>query len=49
MAKKIKKYVKNSRLIIINGAGHFAFIDNYALFNIAVIEFLKGGENVFTT
>ena len=48
MAKKINKYIKNSKLIVIKNAGHFAFIDNSALFNAYLLEFLKGGEHVFT-
>ena len=43
MAKKINKFVKNSRLVVIKNAGHFAFIDKPSLFNSLVIEFLQGG------
>ena len=41
-AKRLNKYIKNSTLIVIKGAGHFAFIDNPLAFNISVKEFLLG-------
>ncbi len=40
MAKKLNKKIKNSKLIIIKGAGHFCFIDNPNKFNLEVREFL---------
>ncbi len=40
MAKKLKKKIKNSKLIIIENAGHFCFIDSPQKFNGEVREFL---------
>jgi pimeloyl-ACP methyl ester carboxylesterase len=40
MAKKIAKGVKNGKLTVINGAGHFAFVDKPYIFNVEVREFL---------
>ena len=40
MAKKLHKNIKNSKLVIIKGAGHFCFIDNPNKFNLEVREFL---------
>lgn len=40
MAKKLNKYIKNSKLTIIKGAGHFCFIDNPLKFNILTENFL---------
>jgi pimeloyl-ACP methyl ester carboxylesterase len=40
MAKRLNKGIKNSRLIVINNAGHFCFIDKSAKFNVEVKEFL---------
>lgn len=42
MAKKFKKYIKNSTLHIIKNAGHFAFIDEPYVFNLYLSEFLLG-------
>ena len=42
LAKRLNKYIKNSTLTLIKGAGHFAFIDNPRLFNTLVKEFLIG-------
>ena len=42
MAKKLNKNIKNSSLIIIKGAGHFAFIDKPFEFNLYLREFLLG-------
>ena len=42
MAKKLNQKIKNSKLIIIEGAGHFAFIDKPQLFNVYLKEFLLG-------
>ena len=42
MAKRLNKYIKNSTLRIIKGAGHFAFIDNPFAFNLYLKEFLLG-------
>ncbi len=40
MAKRLFNGINDSRLIIINGAGHFCFIDKPAKFNTEVREFL---------
>ncbi len=40
MAKYFKRNITDSRLCIINGAGHFAFIDKSNKFNVEVREFL---------
>ncbi len=40
MAKKLNKNIKDSRLIILKGAGHFCFIDKPNRFNLEVREFL---------
>lgn len=40
MAKRFFNGIENSRLIIIQGAGHFCFIDKPAKFNTEVREFL---------
>ena len=40
MAKRLNKYIKNSNLKIIKGAGHFAFIDDAFSFNLYLKEFL---------
>lgn len=40
MAKRFNSGIKNSRLCVIQGAGHFAFIDKSNKFNMEVREFL---------
>ena len=40
MAKRLNKNIKNSKLLLIKGAGHFCFIDNPEKFNWEVREFL---------
>ncbi|MGN0819784.1 MAG: alpha/beta fold hydrolase [Christensenellaceae bacterium] len=40
MAKRLNKLLKNSTLIVMNGCGHFAFLDKSQYFNILVKEFL---------
>lgn len=40
MAKRFNGGIKNSRLCVIQGAGHFAFIDKSNKFNMEVREFL---------
>lgn len=42
IAKKLNKLIKNSKLTVIDGAGHFAFIDTPLLFNVYLKEFLCG-------
>lgn len=39
-AKKLRRGIKNSRLIFINQAGHFAFVERAGEFNALVKEFL---------
>ena len=40
MAKRFNKGIKNSRLSVYEGAGHFCFIDKPLKFNLEVKEFL---------
>ena len=40
MAKKLNKNIKNSTLVVVQGAGHFCFIDKPNKFNMEVKEFL---------
>lgn len=40
MARRLNKGIKNSKLTVIRGAGHFAFIDKPFRFNTEVREFL---------
>lgn len=41
MAKRLYKGIKNSKLYLIEGAGHFPFIDKFDEFNFVVKEFLS--------
>ena len=41
MAKRLNKLIKNSSLVFIKDAGHFAFIDRPQIFNVIVKEFLS--------
>ena len=45
MARRMNALMENSELTVINGAGHFAFVDKPAEFNGAVLSFLLGGAN----
>lgn len=40
MAKRLNKGLKNSKIFIIDGAGHFCFVDKPLIFNTEVREFL---------
>ena len=40
MAKRLNLGIKNSKLVIIENAGHFCFIDKSDKFNMEVREFL---------
>lgn len=40
MAKRFKKYIENSNLIIVNGS-HFAYLENYFEFNNLVLNFFE--------
>ena len=40
MARRFNKYLVNSKLLVIDGAGHFAFVDKPSKFNREVREFL---------
>ena len=40
MAKRLKAGIKNSKLVFMENAGHFCFIDAPAKFNSEVREFL---------
>ncbi len=42
IAKKLNKYIKNSKLIIYKNYGHFAYIENNIQFLIDIKTFLKG-------
>ncbi len=41
MAKRLNKYIKNSKLLIIKNAGHFCFLDNPQEFLIILDSFIK--------
>jgi pimeloyl-ACP methyl ester carboxylesterase len=41
MARKLKRLIKNSKLIIIKGAGHFSFLEKKDEFAIILDTFLK--------
>ena len=41
MAKKLNKLIRNSKLVFIEGAGHFSFLDNPNEFVILLDTFLK--------
>lgn len=45
MAKKLNSGIKNSKLIVIDDAGHFCFIDKPLTFNMEVREFLLSNNN----
>jgi pimeloyl-ACP methyl ester carboxylesterase len=45
MAKKLNSGIKNSKLIVVNDAGHFCFIDKPLTFNTEVREFLLSKNN----
>jgi len=42
MAKKLKKLIKNSEIVVLKNCSHYAFIDNYTEFNIITNAFLSG-------
>jgi pimeloyl-ACP methyl ester carboxylesterase len=42
MAKKQRKFIKNSKLIVLKDTGHFCFIDRADVFNQIVFAFLMG-------
>ena len=44
MARRLNEGIKNSKLVVINGAGHFAFIDKSIKFNVLTREFLLSKE-----
>ena len=41
MAKKLHKYIKNSKLYVVKGAGHFSYLDNSQIVINIIKEFLK--------
>lgn len=41
MAKKLHKGIKDSGLVILDGCGHFCFLDSPVLFNAVMEEFFK--------
>jgi len=41
MAKKMKRWIKNSRLVISKGSGHFSYIDDFELFYYEMLKFLE--------
>lgn len=47
MARKLHKEIKNSKLLLIKGAGHFCFIDSPEKFNWEVREFLLSKKICF--
>jgi pimeloyl-ACP methyl ester carboxylesterase len=44
MAKKLAKEIRDSKLLIIQRAGHFCFVDRPHKFNTEVREFLLSKE-----
>ena len=40
-AKKYNKLIKNSRLKVIKGAGHFPFLDAVGKFNATMLDFIE--------
>ncbi len=44
MAKRIRKKIVNSSLIVFEGAGHFSYLERIGLFNIILKKFFAGGE-----
>lgn len=44
MAKRLRKGINKSRLVVIKDAGHFAFLDKSIKFNVETREFLLSGE-----
>ncbi len=42
MAKKLKKLIKNSELVILKNAGHFSYLDNYYEFKPLLENFIGG-------
>ena len=44
MARKMKRLMKNSRLVMIGGAGHFCFVDKPREFNGLAFSFLTSGD-----
>lgn len=44
MAKRYRRLLPSSRLLVIGGAGHFAFAEKIAAFNYPVREFLLAGK-----
>ena len=44
MAKRMKKLIKNSQLVLIKGGSHFVFIEEKLQFYFAVSQFLKERE-----
>lgn len=47
MAKRLNKNIKNSKMLIVKGAGHFCFIDAPMKFNWEVREFLLSKKICF--
>ncbi len=43
MAKKLKRKIKNAKLILLSGAGHFCFVDRRIEFVTELKNFLEGG------
>ena len=39
MAKKLNRLIENSGLVLINGAGHFSYLDDFLLFDRVVKNF----------
>ncbi len=49
MAEKFNSRIQNSKMLILQGAGHFCFIDKPHKFNTEVREFLLSGERYVST
>ena len=44
LGRKIEKNIKNSRLIEIENAGHFPYLEQPSVFNLILSSFLIGGN-----
>ena len=44
MAKRLNRLIKNSELVILEGAGHFVFVDREMAFVMVTKNFLLGAE-----
>ena len=45
MGRKFNRKIKNSKLIVFKGCGHFAYIERHVVFCKIIVKFLSGGIN----